>query len=65
MVHYNLNHYLQRIPAGIVKKIRQFEEKKKKEINSKWSHIFNNLCFTKVKLHFYALSLPVPEIGNC
>ena len=47
MIDHNLNYYLQIIPAITVKKIRKFEEKKKKEINSKWSHIFNNLCLTE------------------
>ena len=60
MVDHNLNYYLQIIPAITVKKIRKFEEKKKKEINSKWSHIFNNLrliTMNNYKLHLFMLKL--------
>ena len=47
MVENNYNYYLQQIPKILVKKIRQLEEKRKKEINSKWSYIFNRLCFER------------------
>ena len=41
MVENNYTYYLQQIPKTLVKKIRQFEEKGKNEIYSKWSHIFS------------------------
>ena len=56
MVENNYNYYLQQIPKILVKKIRQFEEKRKKEINSKWNHIFNDLHITLLDIiHLHIL----------